>query len=227
MGTMVMIYGARLAFPTLGVPEYFQGKKQRENDQRRWSASGIVVPGETKASRCNERGIPLLKEPQAEDAKALIDKIMLEVATAKWGAKAAGAMKAIQLDPKACFWLDGDRKPDYQDYPGNWVAQAHRREGDGRPMVIDSDGTPIFDEDGNVRAGKAGRIYSGCYVNLHVEIWPQDNASGKAMRAGLLGVQRYAGRVGDSFGGARAPVANAFEAVTEGASADDLGDELA
>lgn len=218
MGAKVMIYGARLVFPTLGTPEYFQGQKQRENDQRRWSASGIIVPGETKARRCDARGLPI---GDMVDAKTLIDTMLLEVATEKWRDKATTLHKAILRDPKGCCWIDGDLKA-YDGYAGNWVIAAHRSESDGRPAVIDCDRSPIYMATGDVYPEKAGRLYAGCYVNLHVELWAQDNKAGKALRAGLLGVQRDS-RTGASFGGASRPVDDAFGDVSSGAdAADDL-----
>lgn len=219
MSIKVMVYETRLTFPTLGQPEYYQGKKQRENDQRRWSATGIIVPGETKAKRCNERGVPV---GDFLDAKTLIDQLLLEVAREKWKDKADGFLKAILRDPKGCCWMDGDMKPQYDSYPGNWILASHRNEGDGRPAVIDQDRTPIYMANGEIYPEKAGRLYSGCYVNMHVELWPQDNKSGKGLRAGLIGVQR-AGRAGSAFGGASRPVEDAFGDVSEGAdAADDL-----
>ncbi len=217
MSIKVMVYEARLAFPTLGQPEYYQGKKQRENDQRRWSASGIIVPGETKARRCDARGMPV---GDMLDAKTLIDAVLLEAAREKWKDKAEAFCKAILRDPKGCCWIDGDLKPQYDSYPGNWILASHRNEGDGRPSVVDQDRSPIYMANGEMYPEKAGRLYSGGYVNLHVEIWPQDNKAGKGLRAGLLGVQRAA-RTGAAFGGASRPVDDAFGDMTDGAGADD------
>lgn len=218
MGIKVMIYEARLTFPTLGHPEYYQGKKQRENDQRRWSATGIIVPGETKARRCDLRGMPV---GDMVDAKTLIDQVLLEVAREKWHDKAEAFSNAILRDPKGCCWMDGNLKQ-YDSYPGNWILAAHRNEGDGRPAVIDQDRTPIYMSNGEIYPEKAGRLYSGCYINQHVEIWAQYNKAGKGLRAGLLGVQRAA-RLGSAFGGASRPVDDAFGDVSSGAdAADDL-----
>lgn len=219
MSTKVMVYETRLTFPTLGQPEYYQGKKQRENDQRRWSATGIIVPGETKAKRCDARGVPT---GDFHDAKTLIDQLLLEVAREKWKDKAEAFLKGILRDPKGCCWMDGDLKPQYDSYPGNWILASHRNESDGRPAVIDQDRSPIYMPSGDTYPEKAGRLYSGCYVNLHVELWPQDNKAGKGLRAGLIGAQR-ASRPGAAFGGASRPVEDAFGDVSEGAdAADDL-----
>ena len=214
MGTKIFIHSARMSFPKLGVPEYFQGKKQRENDQRAWSASALVAP-DTLAQRCDANGTPV---GEKVNAVKLINDTLAALATEKWGARGPAVLKAILPDPKGCCWTDGDLKG-LDGYAGNWVLAAKRSENDGRPLAMDNDRSPIYREDGSLYDGKAGRLFGGCYVNFHVELWPQDNASGKGMRAGLLGVQRV--KAGDSFGGATAPKADAFAAVP-----DDEADEL-
>jgi hypothetical protein len=111
--------------------------------------------------------------------------------------------------------VDGARK----DMAGTFHLSAHRKENEGRPLVMDSDRSPIYKADGTLYDGKAGRLYAGCFVHMHVELWAQDNQAGKGLRATLLGVM-FAGD-GDSFGGGARPDADAFGEPT--LAEDDLG----
>lgn len=217
MGKKIFLHAVRGSFLTLAEPEYFGGKKQKDTDKRRWSATGLVAP-DTLAQECDARGIPVGPKVNALE---LINRSLREVAKEKWEKKFETILTNILPDPKGCCWIDGNRK-EYDGYQGKWALTAHRTEDQGRPLVIDNDRSPIYKPDNTLYEGKAGRVFSGAYINLHVELWAQDNTSGKGLRAGLLGVQRV--REGDSFGGGAAPTADAFGDVSDGADAqDDLG----
>jgi hypothetical protein len=83
-----------------------------------------------------------------------------------------------------------------------------------RPLVLDSNKTPLTDED--------GKPYGGCYVNASIEIWAQDNQFGKRINAQLRGIQFV--KDGDAFGGGGSPASadefEELEATSEGV--DDL-----
>ncbi len=216
MGKILFIENARLSFNDLGEPTWFGGKPQRPGQPRQWSATGIIIPGETTVKLCDAAGKPAGASLPAKDA---IDKAVQEVAQEKWPKDFAQKLKAILPDPKGCAFTDGDLKT-YAGYAGNWILAAKRDETKGRPLVIDNDRSPIYKADNSLYEGKAGRLFSGCWVNMHVELWAQDNTSGKAIRCGLLGVQRLP-RAADAFGGGAAPIADAFGDVADGAGADD------
>lgn len=200
MGTVITLKNVRASFLTLGEPEYYGGKKTKDTDKKRWSATGLVA----------------YNDPQIK----VIDEMIQEVAAAKWEKKYKTILENVFADPKACFKVDGKRK-DYAGYEGHWALTAHRNEDKGRPIVIDTDKSPIYKPTGELYEGKAGRVYSGCYINLQIELWAQDNVNGKAIRATLLALQRN--RDGDAFSGGSAPDVDAFEEITEGVDADDLG----
>lgn len=200
MGVKIMLTGVRCAFLTLGEPDYFQGKKQKDTDKRRWSATALV--------------------PVDSPLKKLVDDTLRAVAQEKWEKKWQGYYDAIMMDPKGTCWLDGKRKPDYDGFQGHFALSAHRTEDKGRPLVMDNDKSPLYKPDNSVYEGKAGRIYAGCFVNMQVEIWAQENQTGKGLRASLLGIQRV--RDGDAFGGGAAPTADDFGEITDGAEAEDL-----
>lgn len=210
MATKVLLRNARAAFVELGAPDYFQGRKKDEHDKRRWSTTFIIGPDTEAKPEGGEWG----------PAKAVIDKAIQAEANSKWGAKAAGYLLNILPDPKGCAFQDGNRKPDYDGFPGNWALSAHRTEDKGRPLAMDTDKSPLFQPTNEPFPGKAGRIYSGAYVNGSVELWAQDNKAGKGMRASLNGVQFL--RDGDSFGGGKPADPGDFEELASGADAEAL-----
>jgi hypothetical protein len=59
-----------------------------------------------------------------------------------------------------------------------------------RPTVVDRAKNPTTESD--------GIVYAGCYVNVILDVWAQDNEWGKRINAKLLGVQFF--KDGDSFG---------------------------
>ncbi len=199
MGTVITLKNVRGSFLTLGEPEYFGGQKEKPSDKARWSATGLLP----------------YDDPQIK----VLDAMIVEVAKSKWEKKYAAILENILVDPKACFKVDGKRKT-YDGYAGNWAITAHRNEDKGRPLVLDTDKSPIYKPNNDLYEGKAGRIYSGCYINLQLEVWAQDNKQGKGIRATLMGVQRF--KDGDAFSGGSAPDAEAFDEVTEGADDDSL-----
>lgn len=219
MAIKVLLRGARASFVELGAPDYYQGKKQRENDKRRRSCTFICTP-ETQAK--------IDGEANWGPAKAVIDRAIQQMAAEEWKDKASLHLSNILPDPKGCCFQDGNRK-EYEGYQGNWVLTAHRTEDKGRPLVLDADKTHLYGHelpDGTWRmtdtpaAGKEGRIYSGCYVNGSVDLWAQNNTAGKGIRADLLGVQ-FA-RDGDAFSGGKQGSVSDFEELAAGASADSL-----
>ena len=81
---------------------------------------------------------------------------------------------------KVTCLTDGDEK-DYLGYEGNMALKA----GNGkRFLIIDSDKTPLSEDD--------NRLYAGCYVNAIVEFWFSDHPlGGKQILGTLLGVQFF------------------------------------
>lgn len=141
----------------------------------------------------------LLIDPktQAEQVKA-IELAMADAANEKLKGK-------LPPTDKRCL-RDGDDKADYDGFEGMVYLSTNSAT---RPTVIDTNRSPLTEED--------GRPYAGCYVNASVEIWGQNNAYGKRVNAQLRGVQFV--RDGEAFGGAVAASADEFEELeptTEG-----------
>ncbi|MDE2097499.1 MAG: DUF2815 family protein [Patescibacteria group bacterium] len=174
----IMLKNVRLAFPALWRPAKIKG-------------SGDGPP---KYNCC---GLLPRNHPQLAELKGAMKSAAVE----KWGAKADAIYKACVAAQKICL-RDGDSKPDYDGFEGNFFVSASCAT---RPSVFDRDKTELNESD--------GKPYAGCYVNLSLEIWAQDNEWGKRINAQLRGVQFV--RDGDAFtAGAKAADADEF---------DDLG----
>lgn len=197
MGVKIMLNGVRSAFLVLGEAERYQNKPDQKP---RWSATALV--------------------PYNSSTFKQVEAAIEAAAKEKWEKKWQAYLEAIKADPKASAWTDGKRKPDYDGFAGHFALAAHRYEDKGRPLCLDKDKSPIYKPDNTLYEGKAGVLYSGCYVNMQVEIWAQDNNNGKAIRATLLGIQKF--KDGDAFGGGATPQADDFGEIAEGADADDL-----
>lgn len=162
-----------------------------------------TVAGEGKPSF----SAALLIDPADPQVKA-INAAVEATATEKWSAKAPALIKQMRAADKICLH-DGDLKATYDGFPGNLFISARNPV---RPTVLDVDKTPLVESD--------GKPYAGCYVNVILELWAQDNQYGKRVNATLMGVQ-FA-KDGDAFSGGGAADAGDFDDVSAGATADDL-----
>lgn len=201
MSIEFMIPDARGSFLNLDEPSTFTDPKTgKTSGEPRWGATFLV--------------------PKDGETDKAIRKALLEVCTAKWGAKDGPKMlDAIMSQTNKTCYIDGKFKPKYEGYEGMMALTAYRKKKDGRPIVRDSDGTDVYDAAGNVLPGKGGRLYSGVFIRGKVEFFAS-TTGGDGLRAGLQVVQRI--RKGDAFGGGAAPTADGFDAVEEGADADDM-----
>jgi hypothetical protein len=147
--------------------------------------------------------------PANSPMKREIDKAIEQVAKEKWGVKAGDILKKAPTSKAGICFIDGDTK-EYDGYAGHWALSATRGQDKGRPLVINTDKTPLTAAD--------GKPYAGCYVHASVEIWAQDNGHGKTVRCQLLGVQFY--KDGDSFGGGTPPSEDDFDDLGVGSTED-------
>lgn len=131
-----------------------------------------------------------------------ISAAIQQVAKEKWQDKAAAMLAQLKATDKICLH-DGETKATYDGYSGNLFVSASNR---SRPTVLNRDKTPLTQAD--------GVIYSGCYVNAVVDVWPQDNKWGKRVNATLLGVQFV--RDGEAFSGGASLSDDDFDVVDAG-----------
>ncbi|EGP43129.1 ssDNA-binding protein [Achromobacter insuavis] len=185
--------------------------------------------GLTAASKSGEEAAPaysciFLIPEKGDPNRQVVEDALRATAREKWGAKADAILDnffEVGNPKEGCYW-PGKRKS-YDGFEGNMALAAKRPETDGMPLLLDADKSPLWDgSKGKAMPGKEGRIYSGCYVNASVNIWPQDNKWGRTLRAELLAVQ-YS-KEGDSFGSSSKGDASDFDDLGDGSAA---GDDLA
>lgn len=164
----VLIKNVRLSFADIYKPG-----KESKNDK------GETVPGRYKANGLMEKDTP----DTIRNLK-LLKAAREAVAEAKWG------KNQPKIKPDKLCVRDGDLE-DYDGYANHWYISASESE---KPQLI----TRQKDEDGNWMEAPPGKLYSGCYVNMLVVLWAQDNEYGKRINARLKVVQFH--KAGEAFG---------------------------
>lgn len=137
--------------------------------------------------------------PDSENV-AKINAAIEAAAEGKWGKKAEAILRTLRKKDRVCLH-DGDDKAQYDGFEGMVYVSAST---DVRPTVIDTDKSPLTPAD--------GRPYSGCYANVSLDIWAQDNNYGQRVNAQLRGVQFY--KDGEAFGAGRPADVDEFEDVS-------------
>lgn len=184
----VILSNVRLAFPDLFDPKQYQGKGDFSY------------------------GCQLLVDPESQ-AFADIEAALEEVATAKWGKKAKAMMAEIRPDKKACCWIDGNRRSDYDGFAGMWSLTAKRSEKKGPPMVL-TRGKKLIQKD-------TGQVYGGCFVDASVDIYASESG-GVGLRCELSAIRFFGD--GEAFGSGSAPTADDFADLADGAGDDEHDD---
>jgi hypothetical protein len=150
-----------------------------------------------KAEAVNKGGEPKFSAnwllQKQEDAKQLelIRATIETVKVSKWG-------KTPPKGIKVCLQEGSTKDFDGYDETVMFLTSSSPR----RPVVVDKDLRPLASED--------GKPYSGCYCNVTIRLWAQDNEYGKRINAELCAVQ-FA-RDGEEFSGK--PKINAEEEFT-------------
>lgn len=128
-------------------------------------------------------------------------------------------LASIRAQDKLCLHRGDVSKMGAAEYAGLLYVSSSRDASKGRITILDRDRSPLTQAD--------GRPYSGCYGNMMIDIWAQNNSWGKRINATLTGVQFT--RDGEAFGGGAAaaspdefPVeAQQADAAPPGAAAAD------
>lgn len=170
----------------------------------------LAFPSLFEAKTVNGEGKPafsasFLIDPKDPQVKAIKDAIA-SVAKEKWADKADALLKGLEKQDKTCLH-DGDIKDKYDGFPGNLYISARSNT---RPTVLDRDKSPLVEAD--------GKPYAGCYVNVSLDVWAQDNNYGKRINASLRGVQFF--KDGDAFAGGGAADVDEFDDISAGADAE-------
>lgn len=147
--------------------------------------------------------------PPGHKAIAGLEAVIEEVGKAKWGKDWEKLRKQLKAGDNLLIH-DGDSKASYVGYEGNLFFNANNKV---RPLVIDRDKTPLVASD--------GKPYSGCHVNVQIDVWAQDNDFGKKINAQLQGIQFV--KDGEAFsGGGTVADTSDFDEIADGADAEDL-----
>lgn len=172
----------------------------------------LAFPALFEAKTVNGEGEPRFSVASILEPNHLqleeIRKTMKQVAKEKWGEKWETIYKQLEKKGNLCLH-DGDEKTEYDGFPGNFFLNAANK---ARPLVVDRDRTPLTQAD--------GRPYAGCYVNIVVDIWAQDNSFGKRINASLKAVQFL--RDGDAFTSSPPATVEDLDDMSEGADAESL-----
>lgn len=147
-------------------------------------------------------GASFLIEP-TDPQVAELKKVISQVAKEKWQDKADATLKQLAATDKICLH-DGDTKATYEGFPGKLFVSSNNK---ARPTVVDGARNPLTHAD--------GKPYSGCYVNVSLDVWAQDNKWGKRVNATLLAVQ-FA-KDGEAFSGGATFDDNDFDVIEEAA----------
>lgn len=152
--------------------------------------------------------------PGSANDKAIWAAIQ-ETAAEKWGKKGPAKVDEFKFVKQQFPYIDGN-KVDFDGAEGTWILTATKKADTGRPLVISRGRSPV-------QSGDDEAPYSGCYVNVSVEIWAQDGEN-SGIRCQLRGVQFN--RNGEAFGGGSKASVDEFDDLGDGADADaddDLG----
>ena len=126
---------------------------------------------------------PKSQKAEVDKIKAAIQKMTKE----KWAPRRSTSSRPCR--PRAtCVCRTAPRRA---STTASRAWSTCRRATKARPRVLDRDKSPLTQSD--------GRPYSGCYVNVSIDIWAQDNKFGKRVNAKLLAVQFHAD--GEAFSG--------------------------
>ncbi len=168
---LVYIQGARLSFPHLKEPH-----ASAANATPKYSADFIMDPND-----------PAFQKWLGIYAKLAGDK---------WAEHAQTVMQMITNDRKLRSYGYGNEKVNsttFQPYDGYMQ--------DGQPLafisantekppqVIKADGTPVDPNNTMEYQAEVRKMYGGCYVNVAVKPWIQENKHGRGVRCDLTAIQ--------------------------------------
>lgn len=144
-------------------------------------------------------------EPTGANAQALRAAVS-QVGAEKWKTKWPQVHDVLKQKDRICY-REGPKANKTGDIYDGFAGMHHvNASNEMKPLVMDRN-------KGAVAAGD-GKVYAGCYVNMSIDLWAQDNKWGQRINATLLGVQFV--EDGDAFTAGARPDPEDF---------DDLGDQ--
>jgi Protein of unknown function (DUF2815) len=152
--------------------------------------------------------------PQDHPALAQFMARYTEMAQQKWAEHATTVMQMIQADRKLRCYGPGSEKIDkktfkpYSGYDGMYFISASR---ETPPQMIRADGSAVDAVNTMEYQANARKMYGGCYVNVALHPWIQENTFGRGIRCDLVAIQ-FA-KDGEAFGEGVVDASNMFGAV--------------
>lgn len=192
---VIKLRNVRLSFPVLATPE---APKDDPDGKKKYRAAFLLDPSDKNHRRT-------IKEIEKE-VERLLDETF--------------GSKKYKLKETVCYG-DGDEKISektgevYDGYEGMFFVQATN---DRPPKCLYRNKDEIDVDD----IEKV--LYPGCYVNVSINFWIQDNTFGKAVRCSLRGVQFL--KDGEPFGGNMVDVDAEFDDFDDDDFDDDPLDDL-
>lgn len=203
MSEILMLSNCRLSFPALVEP-----KASAEGSKPKYSAD-LLIP---------------VNSPDVQRFATQYAKI----ATEKWGEHANAVMQMIQGDRKVrCFGKGEEKinKKTFQPYNGYEGMVYISANSDRQPQMIRLDGSGADPANTLECQTLARKLYGGCYVNVAIRPWLQDNKHGRGVRCELIAIQ-FAND-GGAFGEGTADASNLFGAVAGAAPVTGFGAAVA
>lgn len=190
MSDIIFVTDVRLSFPHLTEPH-----AAGPNAVPKYSADFIMG--------ADHKGY---KEFMDQYAKLALDK---------WGDTANSVMQMIQADRKLrCFGQGNEKvnKKTFQPYDGYADMMYIGANRDQLPQMILPDGQAVDGNNTMAYQEQARKMFGGCYVNVALKPWLQDNQYGKGVRCDLVAVQFL--REGEAFGEGATDASGMFGEVT-------------
>lgn len=197
------IKGGRLSY----TQQLFEKKQVNGQGKEKYSCATILEPS-TKGfvgDANPDSTVGKAKGYRWTDFKTAFSQAIMGAAEQKWGAKAGDVVNQLKANNKLCLH-SGEEKGETPGYKGNFFVNASN---EVRPQVRSRNGGQLEASD--------GVIYSGCYADVILDIWAQDNQFGKRVNASLLGVTFS--HDGERLAGGSTVTADDYEAIPEGAAA--------
>lgn len=190
MSDVIFLQNVRLSFPHIAEP---QERSASGRTWREWNADFILPADHPGYAKFMETYGKLAQEKWKEHAQQVMQMIHADRNT-----RAYGDGKE-RINKKTYEQLDG--------YQGMMYITASNK--NQMPQIFRTDGTQV---EAAMEAQQIARqMYGGCYVNVAIKLWLQDNEHGRGIRCDLIGIQ-FAGD-GEPFGEGAPDVSGMFGAT--------------
>lgn len=200
MGKKVNLKNVRVAWLHV-----FKKKPGSKPDEKPAFRMDIIIDKEDR------RNLGLLEDAALE---VMTEAFKDEKVADRWLKKYSGLEGHIDRD---CAIKDGDERDNVdENYEGKIYVTSKSFK---QPRIKTSEGEDVIEVDGEIETVDGdepeGQIpYGGCFCNVSIELWGQNNDKGKGLRCNLLGLKFVDD--GEAFGGS-----GSGETATD----DDLEDE--